>query len=70
MYSDGAIQVRPKASGTAEVSFGRKSASVYAKDEPYRGEQESDSFEIEGVAMVKDGRVEFQYVPWGNYMPR
>ena len=69
-YSDGAIQVRPKASGTAEVSYERKSTSVYAKDEPYRGESESDSFELEGVALVKDGKVEFQYVPYGNYVPR
>ncbi|WP_430297788.1 hypothetical protein [Sinomonas sp. B1-1] len=69
VYSDGAVAVQPKAPGAAELTYQSKSTSSYAKDSPYTDTKDSTSIYLYGVAKVRDGKVEFQYAPYGSYTP-
>lgn len=69
IYADGAVAVAPKASGAAELTYQSKSTSSYAKDSPYTDTKDTVSISLYGVAKVKDGKVEFQFVPYGFYKP-
>jgi hypothetical protein len=69
VYSDGAVAVQPKAAGTAELTYQSKSTASYAKDSPYTDTKDSTSIYLYGVARVRDGKVEFQYAPYGSYTP-
>ncbi|WP_369046761.1 hypothetical protein [Sinomonas sp. P10A9] len=69
VYSDGAVAVEPKTTGTAELSYQSKSTSSYAKDSPYTDTKDTLSISLYGVAKVKDGKAEFQFVPYGIYKP-
>jgi uncharacterized cupin superfamily protein len=69
VYSDGAVDIEDDATGKAEVTYQKKFTDTFFHDD-WSDSKDSDSIYLRGVATVKDGKVQFQYLgSFSTYTP-